>query len=160
MTPTLSQLAEKVGSELLKRRLVLATAESCTGGGLSYWITSIPGSSTWFDRGFITYSNAAKIAMLGLSPLTLESSGAVSSATAQEMAVGALRHSNATISIAITGIAGPEGGSDTKPVGTVWIACAQTNKPTQTQLSTFPGDRQLIREQAIETALAYLLKNL
>lgn len=135
----------------------LATAESCTGGGLSYWLTSVPGSSDWFERGFITYSNAAKIEMLGVTAQTIEKCGAVSEKTALEMAEGALQHSHANLSIAITGIAGPEGGSTEKPVGTVWIAWSGDNFNTITQRSIFNGDRQAIRLAAIIKSLDNLL---
>ena len=145
--------AEILGFELKKRNFLLATAESCTGGGISYWITSIPGSSAWYDRGFITYSNAAKINMLNVSKNTLQQFGSVSEQTVCEMAEGALHNSDATISIAVTGIAGPDGGTSTKPVGTVWLAFASKKQKTQTFMHIFSGNRQTIREKTIETAL-------
>src|SRR3990167_5136864 len=114
----LEPLAKELGTTLKPRGLLLATAESCTGGGLSYWITSVPGSSDWYERGFVTYSNAAKIEMLGVRSATLEKFGAVSEEIAREMALGALAHSKANVSIAVTGIAGPDGGTPDKPVGT------------------------------------------
>src|SRR3990167_3251020 len=119
MTDAIAKLAIATGIALKKHHLTLATAESCTGGGLSYWLTSVPHSSQWFERGFITYSNAAKIELLQVNPATLETFGAVSEPTAREMAEGALKHSQAKLSIAITGTAGPDGGTALKPVGTV-----------------------------------------
>lgn len=154
----IEKLAEEVGAALKHRHWKLVTAESCTGGGLSYWITHIAGSSDWFERGFVTYSNAAKVEMLGVNACTLESHGAVSEQTAREMAEGALQRSNAQISIAITGIAGPTGGSAQKPVGTVWIAWAGRHLDMKTALEIFSGDRQAIRLGAIKKALEGLLE--
>lgn len=158
MTPTIETLAKQVGEEFKKHNLKLVTAESCTGGGLSFAITSIPGSSSWFDRGLVTYSNLSKEKLLGVSPLTLSAFGSVSEETAREMAEGALHRSQAQVSIAITGIAGPDGGSPEKPVGTVWMALATLNKPTQVIHHLFSGDRTAIREKSIEAALTILLK--
>ena len=154
---SLSDLAQQVGDALKKHKLMLATAESCTGGGLSYWITSISGSSDWFDRGFVTYSNPAKLQMLGVTAPTLTRSGAVSSEVAKEMAEGALDHSDADVSIAVTGIAGPLGGTADKPVGTVWIAWAKRNTPTLAKQFVFQGDRHEVREQTVNKSLAGLL---
>lgn len=147
-------LAQRLGMELKNRSFLLTTAESCTGGGIGYWITSIPGSSEWYDRGFITYSNAAKMQMLTVSEKTLEQFGSVSEQTAREMAEGALNSSNATFSIATTGIAGPDGGSSLKPVGTVWIAFAAKMQETKAFMQIFSGNRETIREQTIITALS------
>jgi nicotinamide-nucleotide amidase len=158
MTSSLENLAEKIGNALKKHGLTLATAESCTGGGLSYWITSTSGSSAWFDRGFVTYSDAAKVDILDVNPATIQSFGAVSEATAREMAEGALKMSTADISIAITGIAGPTGGSPQKPVGTVWIAYAKQHELTQTHVEVFPGNRQEIRDGVIQHIFERLLK--
>jgi nicotinamide-nucleotide amidase len=149
----LAQLAKTTGLELKKRGFLLATAESCTGGGLSFYCTSVPSSSAWFERGFVTYSNAAKIEMLGVNPATIATFGAVSAETAQEMAIGALQHSHAQVSIAVTGIAGPAGGSEQKPTGTVWIAWARKDMPTQMEVEVFVGEREDIRHQVIEKAL-------
>jgi nicotinamide-nucleotide amidase len=157
MAVRLKKLAETLGTRLLKNKLLLTTAESCTGGGLSYWITSVSGSSGWFERGFVTYSDAAKIEQLGVNPNTLVSVGAVSEQTAREMAEGALANSQANISVAITGIAGPTGGSPQKPVGTVWIAYASSRFATLLQGEIFTGDRHLIREKVIEKALTTLI---
>lgn len=157
MTAIITQLAEDLGNELKKRKLHLSVAESCTGGGLAFWITSIPGSSAWFDRGFVTYSNSAKETMLAVKPLTLSVFGSVSEQTVREMAEGTLTHSNADISIAITGIAGPDGGTPDKPVGTVWIGCAGIDRATTSTVDIFPGNRQQVRESTIQFALEYLI---
>jgi nicotinamide-nucleotide amidase len=153
MSELLEKLVTVLGQQLKRQGLRLATAESCTGGGLSYWITSVPGSSDWFERGFVTYSNAAKIEMLGVNSDILKKYGAVSAEVAREMAEGVLAHSPADISIAITGIAGPTGGSIEKPVGTVYIAWAKRDDITQTEMAVYSGDRQAIRHQAIQQAL-------
>lgn len=155
---TLAVLSKKAGAILKKRDLLLATAESCTGGGLSYWLTATSGSSEWFERGFITYSNNAKMEMLGVNPETLKKFGAVSEETAKEMARGALEHSHADISIAITGIAGPEGGTTEKPVGTVWFAFALSKTKTTTHVEVFAGDRENVRLSSIQLALETLIK--
>lgn len=157
MTASLENLVQTLGATFLKKNLRLATAESCTGGGLSYWVTSVSGSSNWFERGFVTYSNEAKIELLNVKPATIQSFGAVSEETAREMAEGALARSAANLSIAITGIAGPEGGTTDKPVGTVWIAYASAQFPTQAQMDIYTGSRNEIREKVIEKALRTLL---
>jgi len=153
-------LAEELGTALKKRGWMLALAESCTGGWVAQTVTAITGSSAWFDRGFVTYSNAAKMEMLGVSEASLASFGAVSTQTAQEMALGALKHSHADIALAITGIAGPDGGSEEKPVGTVCFALAASGLPLTTITEHFSGSRQQIRVQAVETALRGLIKAL
>jgi nicotinamide-nucleotide amidase len=157
MPSSLNQLATAIAKQLQAKNLKLATAESCTGGGVAYFMTNIPGSSAWFERGFITYSNTAKEEMLNVKHETLLTHGAVSELTAREMAEGALRHSHAEISIAITGVAGPDGGTSEKPVGTVWFAWAGENFVTETKLFLLTGDRLAIREQAIQIALENLL---
>lgn len=157
MTTAIEELAVQTGLALKQKRLTLTTAESCTGGGLGFWITSIPGSSEWFERGFVTYSDASKLEMLGVNPLTLKEFGAVSEQAAREMAEGALRNSRADVSISVTGIAGPSGGSVEKPIGTVWIAWAKRQAPTTVKGYHFSGDRQKIRLQVIEEALDKLL---
>jgi len=157
MTNQIKQLAEKLSEQLKLQQLKLVTAESCTGGGLSYWLTSIAGSSAWFERGFVTYSNLAKMECLGVSEKTLQTFGSVSEKTALEMAEGALKNSDADVSVAITGIAGPDGGTKEKPVGTVWIAVGGTNQHTVAKHFLFSGDRLQIRESTIEEALALLL---
>ena len=117
--------AQALADSLAQQRLLLTTAESCTGGGIAETLTGIAGASAWFDRGFVTYSNEAKLSMLGVLQSTLDRFGAVSEATALEMARGAISHSGAHVSVAVTGIAGPDGGTPDKPVGTVWIAWGQ-----------------------------------
>lgn len=154
---TLLQLAQQVGKALQQQGLQLVTAESCTGGGVAQAVTAIAGSSNWFERGFVTYSNASKCDLLGVQETTLASHGAVSEQTAQEMAQGALAHSHAQLSVAITGIAGPDGGDEAKPVGTVWIAWARQDQGCTTRLFHFPGDRATIRQHAIYEALNGLL---
>jgi len=153
MTPGIQALVASLARQCIQHGWKLATAESCTGGGLAYAITSIPGSSVWFERGFVTYSDAAKQELLGVNPQTLAQFGAVSKEVAIEMAEGVLKHAQAQVSAAITGIAGPDGGSKEKPVGTVWFAWSAQGKETKTLLVHFQGNRQEIREQAIETAL-------
>ena len=118
------ELAEQVGQALKARALMLVTAESCTGGGIGEAVTMVPGSSAWFERGFITYTNTAKHEMLGVKTETLESNGAVSEQTVKEMVAGALANSHAQVAVAVSGTAGPGGGTPEKPVGTVWLAWA------------------------------------
>lgn len=156
MPNSIPLLTLKLSKELMLRDWKLVTAESCTGGGVAYHLTDLPGSSAWFERGFVTYSNASKEELLGVQPATLQQFGAVSEQTAQEMAEGALKHSQADFSLAITGIAGPDGGTIEKPVGTVWFAWASRHKQTQTHLYLLEGDRQTIREKAIKISLEKL----
>ena len=154
----LEKLAVKVGEELEQHRLTLAAAESCTGGWLSQAITACPNSSRWFERGFVTYSNEAKQEMLGVDAAILAHHGAVSEQTARAMAQGALARSHATVALSVTGIAGPAGGSEEKPVGTVWIAWAHANKDTVCAKFLFSGGRREIREQTVAEALKGLLR--
>jgi nicotinamide-nucleotide amidase len=156
----LEMLAERLGAALLSRGEWLAVAESCTGGWLAQSVTAIAGSSAWFDRGFVTYSNAAKVDMLGVPEFTLERHGAVSEATARAMAQGVLAHSRADWSVAITGIAGPSGGTPEKPVGTVCFAWAQKDGGCEALTCHFTGDRAAVREQAVALALNGLLERL
>jgi len=150
-------LSEQVGATLRERSLTLATAESCTGGWVAQVVTHTAGSSAWFDRGFVTYANGAKVDMLGVSAGTLAKHGAVSLETATEMAAGALERSNALISLAITGVAGPTGGSPGKPVGTVCFAwCLRGQKP-ESERRQFAGNREDIRRRAVVFALEGLL---
>lgn len=151
-------LAAELGQALKAKGWMLALAESCTGGLVSATITEIPGSSGWFDRGFVTYSNIAKTEMLGVLPETLEKFGAVSEETAREMALGALKNSQAQIACSITGIAGPDGGTPQKPVGTVCFAWVVNNQPAQTATLHLSGNRHSIRQQSAHAALAELLK--
>ncbi len=157
MDADLATLSEAVGSACHQRRLLLATAESCTGGWAAQVITHTAGSSAWFERGVVTYSNEAKIDMLGLRPETLLQFGAVSTETAAEMAEGALKNSKALISLAITGIAGPSGGSPGKPVGTVCFAWCRAGQAADTETRVFAGDREAVRRQAVIHALKGLL---
>lgn len=149
----LEAIAQKIGSELKSKKLTLVTAESCTGGWAGQVVTSVPGSSRWFDRGFITYTHQAKRELLGVSTDVLVRFGAVSEQAARAMAEGALANSCAQVSLAITGIAGPDGGSVDKPVGTVWFAWSGINRDTCTEYYQFQGDRTAVRRQAVETAL-------
>jgi nicotinamide-nucleotide amidase len=153
MLATNAALVEKVSTLLLKRDWKLVSAESCTGGGLSYCLTARPGSSQWFDRGLVTYSNAAKMELLGVKAKTLDVYGAVSAETAIEMAEGALRNAKAEISISITGISGPDGGTKEKPVGTIWIAVAASGAQTLAQTYLLQGNREEIRVNTISQAL-------
>jgi nicotinamide-nucleotide amidase len=153
-------LAATLGKLLKAQGLSLALAESCTGGMVAQAITSIAGSSAWFDRGFVTYSNAAKIEMLGVSSNTLQAYGAVSEQIAIEMAQGALKHSQAQITGSITGIAGPDGGSAEKPVGTVCFAWVSKDGFLQSQTGHFLGNRTQIREQATAHLLIGFIQQL
>ncbi|NNM59214.1 MAG: nicotinamide-nucleotide amidohydrolase family protein [Legionellales bacterium] len=148
-------LAEKLGAVLLQLNAICVTAESCTGGGVAKIITEVPGSSKWFDRAFVTYSNISKCEMLGVPEALLSQVGAVSKEVVCAMAVGALERSSADYSVAISGIAGPDGGSAQKPVGLVWIAWAARAKGVLSVYQAhFTGDRHTIRERAIEYALS------
>ena len=160
MDAELLALSENLGSACHQRRLLLATAESCTGGWAAQVITHTAGSSAWFERGFVTYSNEAKIQMLEVRSETLHRFGAVSPETAAEMAAGALKNSRAMISLAITGIAGPTGGSPGKPVGTVCFAWCRIGEKAATETVVFAGDREAIRRQAVVYALRGLLVRL
>jgi nicotinamide-nucleotide amidase len=153
----LARLAEQVVERLAERSLLLSTAESCTGGWVSKLITDITGSSAVLDRGFVTYSNQAKQDMLGVPAETLKVFGAVSEETARAMVLGALEHSRADEALAITGIAGPGGGTDTKPVGTVFIAWGGQLADPQVGRLQFEGNREAVRRQAVECALQGLL---
>lgn len=157
MIDIIKQLVLETATELTRQKLVLATAESCTGGGLSYWLTSVPGSSLWFERSFVTYSNLAKMEMLNVAQTTLDTYGAVSEETALAMADGIKKHSPADIGIAITGIAGPGGGSPKKPVGTVWLGFSGKHFKTKAEHYVFSGDRQNVRLASIAKALEQLL---
>ncbi|MBK1693230.1 damage-inducible protein CinA [Chromatium weissei] len=150
-------LAARLGELLQTRGWRLVTAESCTGGWVAKIITDIAGSSLWFDRGFVTYSNAAKQDMLGVNSALIAAQGAVSEAVVQAMVRGALAHSLAEIAIAISGIAGPNGGSISKPVGTVWIGWSLPNGSIHSRCFQFTGDREAVRYQAVTTALHELL---
>jgi nicotinamide-nucleotide amidase len=155
----MDELARRLGERLKAASAVLATAESCTGGWAAQVVTSVAGSSVWFDRGFVTYSDAAKQELLGVRAETLRSCGAVSEETAREMARGALERSQATVAVSITGIAGPGGGTPEKPVGTVCFAWAQ-RRGTKSDTGRLSGDRESIRRQSVVIALEGVLKAL
>lgn len=154
------RVAVRVGEALNKRGYMLVTAESCTGGWVAKVVTSIAGSSAWFDRGFVTYSNAAKQEMLGVREKTLKQYGSVSEEVVREMATGALRHSAGKVSVAISGIAGPQGGTPSKPVGTVCLAWAVAGYTPRCRATHFAGDREMIRQQAVMAALQGVLDEL
>jgi nicotinamide-nucleotide amidase len=151
------QLATKLGRALTTRGWTVATAESCTGGLVAGAITDIAGSSGWFDRGFVTYSNEAKIELLGVRPETLARFGAVSEQTAREMVAGALDRSRANVAVAVTGIAGPGGGTADKPVGLVWFAWGVRGGAVEADSHHFPGDRAAVREASVAVALDGIL---
>lgn len=156
----LRRLAEQVGRHALDQRLMLVTAESCTGGWIAKTLTDIPGSSGWFDCGMVAYSYEAKQALLGVRPQTLEAHGAVSRETVIEMVSGALVHSGAHLAVAVTGIAGPGGGTADKPVGTVWIAWKRRGGYPQVQVFRFDGDREAVRRRTTAAALEGLRRQL
>jgi nicotinamide-nucleotide amidase len=151
-------LAVRLGRALQDRRWIVATAESCTGGLIAGAITDVAGSSGWFDRGFVTSSNEAKIEMLGVRPETLAAHGAVSEATAREMAAGALERSRADIAVAVTGVAGPAGGTPDKPVGLVCFAWACRHAPAEARTERFGGDRAEVRAATVDVALQGLIE--
>jgi nicotinamide-nucleotide amidase len=156
--PSIDSLAREIGQWLQARGLKLVTAESCTGGWLAKIVTDIAGSSSWFERGFVTYSNDSKMELLGVSAELLNAHGAVSEQTAREMAQGALHHSRADIAVAVTGIAGPDGGSINKPIGTVWVAWHQWGADASAMHYVFEGDRARVRYQAVVAALEGILR--
>ena len=151
-------LAGKVAQRLKALGGVIATAESCTGGWVAQALTAIAGSSAWFDRGFVTYSNEAKQEMLGVKAETLRRHGAVSEETAREMAQGVLDRSRGTVALAITGIAGPTGGTAEKPVGTVCFGWATKQGAVRAETKHFSGDREAVRRQSVEYSLAGVLQ--
>ena len=155
-TSALEANLTQISLELLKHSHLLATAESCSGGMIAAACTDLAGSSQWFERGFVTYSNAAKVEMLGVPAALIEQEGAVSEAVASAMADGALAHSQAHVSLAVTGVAGPTGGSEAKPVGTVWFAWC-VNGETHSEMQHFAGDRAAIRAATVRYALQRLL---
>ena len=153
----LEELAGRVGGLLLERNRLLVTAESCTGGWVAKCLTDIAGSSAWFDRGFVTYSNRAKQDMLGVAAATLEVHGAVSEATVREMVRGALAHSAADVAVAVSGIAGPAGGSPAKPVGTVCFAWLVSGEEPRVETRHFDGDRDAVRRRSVVRVLEGLM---
>ena len=154
-------LAARLGERLLAARRRLATAESCTAGGVARAITDVPGSSQWFECGYVTYSDAAKVRDLGVGPRTLADYGAVSEQTVREMALGALRVPGVSVALAVTGIAGPDGGTPGKPVGTVWFCAAAQGEGSLemiTERQVFPGERAIVRGRSVHCALELLLR--
>ena len=158
--PELDAIAARCGEALLERGWRVTTAESCTGGWIAQSLTSVAGSSQWFETGLVTYSNAAKINYLGVNPLTLEQFGAVSEQTAGEMAAGAASKVGADCAIAVTGIAGPGGGTEQKPVGMVCFGFAVQGRAPVTVTEIFDGDRRSVRATSVEFALTRLLAEL
>lgn len=154
-----SELCEALSQALLQRGWMLATAESCTGGMIAARCTDLAGSSQWFERGFVSYSNHAKSELLGVPPELIAQHGAVSEAVARAMASGAVQHARAQVSVAVTGIAGPTGGSPDKPVGTVWFGWS-IDGAVSTERCVFGGDRATVREATVQHALQGLLKRL
>lgn len=159
IAPTVERTVAEVASQLLSLGWQLATAESCTGGLIAGACTELAGSSAWFDRGFVSYSNEAKTELLGVPAELIRSHGAVSQEIAQAMAAGALLHSRAQVALAVTGVAGPGGGSAAKPVGTVWLAWATPSGVTA-ELASFPGNRAAVRSATVQRALQGLLERL
>ncbi|HSM98059.1 MAG TPA: nicotinamide-nucleotide amidohydrolase family protein [Gallionella sp.] len=153
----MDKLAAKVGELLKSQGMMLTTAESCTGGGVAQAITGVAGSSAWFERGFVTYSNLSKQQMLGVREATIRQHGAVSEMTVREMVAGALANSGAQMALAVTGIAGPDGGTADKPVGTVWIAWGIKQGETRAQRYQLAGNRAEVRLQSVRIALQGVL---
>lgn len=154
----LFELAERIGMALKAQGLMLATAESCTGGWIAQAVTAVPGSSEWFERGFVTYTYISKREMLGVSEDTLSRHGAVSEETVREMVAGALAHSHAQVALAVSGTAGPGGGTPDKPVGTVCLAWAVKNGEPRSATRRFSGNREKVRQAAVKNALEGVLE--
>ncbi|MBT7307554.1 MAG: nicotinamide-nucleotide amidohydrolase family protein [Gammaproteobacteria bacterium] len=150
---SVEQILQKLSHQLLERGWKVAAAESCTGGWIAKLLTDLPGSTAWFERGFVTYSNEAKVDMLGLSAATLQQHGAVSEATVKEMVAGALDHSHADLAVAVSGIAGPSGGSVDKPVGLVWFGWQRRDGRCHCESRQFEGGRDAVRAQTVWVAL-------
>ena len=153
----LGVLAARIATAMLQHHLMLASAESCTGGWIAKTLTDLSGSSAWFEAGVVSYSNEAKMSLLGVRRETLERSGAVSEETALEMVSGALTRLNVGVAVAVTGIAGPTGGTPEKPVGTVWIGWQRRGEAAHAQLFQFAGDREAVRRQTVAAALEGVL---
>ena len=157
-----SLIVEQLAARLIQNNKRLTVAESCTGGWIAKLLTDLSGSSQWFERGFVTYSNQAKHEMLGVNVSTIDAYGAVSQETVNEMALGALKNSHADYSLSVSGIAGPGGGSEDKPVGLVWFSWAAKENNTLNILASekqvFGGDRESVRKQAVKYALTELVK--
>ena len=158
MASSIELLAREVGDTLLLNHLVLTTVESCTGGWVAEAITSIAGSSSWFERGFVTYGNEAKQELVGVRKETLLQYGAVSREVAREMSLGGIDASRADLAVAVTGIAGPDGGTLQKPVGTVWVAWGDRSGNVSEQHFQFDGDRESVRRSTVEQSLAGILE--
>lgn len=156
----IASLVERVAALLSAREARLATAESCTGGWLAKSLTDLPGSSAWFEFGFVTYGNNAKEALLAVDPGVIERYGAVSREVAMQMAAAARAISDADLAVAVTGIAGPDGGTPDKPAGTVWLAWDGPDRRASTHLEHFSGDRRAVRRQAVIAALSGVLRQL
>jgi nicotinamide-nucleotide amidase len=156
--PDTAALAVRAGQALLSAGLKVVTAESCTGGGVAAALTDVPGSSQWFERGYVTYSNAAKLQDLHVEPAALERHGAVSAAIVEQMAAGALRASGADIAVAVSGIAGPDGGTADKPVGLVFLAAVRRGGAVHVLREQFPGDRAAVRGAAVAAALRLIVQ--
>ena len=150
------KVIEQLSEQLLQKKSVMATAESCTGGGIAQALTAVAGSSLWFDSGFVTYSNQAKHRMLGVPEVVIAGHGAVSEPVVKAMVQGAIAHSEASYAVAVSGVAGPGGGSVEKPVGTVWVAWGSGDQVDAVRFQ-FEGDRDAVREQTIDAALQGLL---
>ena len=158
MASNIELLAREVGDTLLQNHLVITTVESCTGGWVAEAITSIAGSSSWFERGFVTYSNEAKQELVGVRKETLLQYGAVSREVAREMSLGGIDASHADLAVAVTGIAGPDGGTLQKPVGTVWVAWGDRSGKVSEELFQFDGDRESVRRSTVEQSLVGILE--
>ena len=156
----LMALAEQVATAAIERRVMVATAESCTGGWIAKSLTDLAGSSAWFEAGVVTYSYSAKESLLGVNPRTLERTGAVSEETVLEMVSGAVARYGAGVAVAVTGIAGPSGGTADKPVGTVWIGWKRRGGYAHATLFHFAGDREVVRRQTVAAALAGMVEEL
>ena len=156
-SPPFGPAVDKLAQLLLAKGWMLATAESCTGGMIAAACTGLAGSSNWFERGFVTYSNEAKSELLAVDPALMAAQGAVSEVVARAMAFGAIRHSHAQVSVAVTGVAGPGGGSQAKPVGTVWFGY-QVDGLLTSETRLFPGDRAAVREATVRHALDRLIE--
>jgi len=157
MSPPTAPLVERLAAQLQQRQWMLATAESCTGGLIAAACTDLSGSSNWFERGFVSYSNTAKTELLGVEAAQIERHGAVSAEVARAMAAGALAHSRAQVAVAVTGVAGPTGGTPDKPVGLVWFGYALPGQ-LSTEKMHFPGDRAAVRAATVHHALSRLLE--
>jgi nicotinamide-nucleotide amidase len=160
MREKILQKVTELSQALLKAKVMVATAESCTGGMVAEALTALPGSSAWFERAFIAYSYESKYEMLGVHPLTIQEHGSVSKQCVEEMAIGALQNAHVQLTVALSGIAGPDGASVGKPVGTVWIAWAGQHMSVVSQRFQFDGDRDSVREQATLAALEGMLDRL